>query len=318
MHLPGVRGRDRRSFQSTGNVQHDCRERAGGMILHVLNSSKVGGVEGAILRNISRLGEPVAHRVPARGAVPGGTAGRDYAAALGLPVCEIQVRSRIDRQAVRELAQAFARLAPRIVHAHDVQGVHLRAPRREAGRPRRRAVLDASTASTAGPTARRGSTSASTRRSSCRVPTGVLAVSLADGEELAEALGPRVRVHLNGIDGRRVAPEDWPRARAAIRAAWPALPEGAAILGVVARLSPEKGHGSRARGLRRAATTPPGAALAPHLLRRRAAGRLARRDTPPPSASRTGLRGRGTAPGRRRDSPASTSSCRCPSPKACR
>jgi glycosyltransferase involved in cell wall biosynthesis len=40
-----------------------------------------------------------------------------------------------------------------------------------------------------------------------------------------------------------VAPEDRPRASAAIRAAWPVLPEDAAVLGVVARLSPEKGHG---------------------------------------------------------------------------
>ena len=30
------------------------------MILHVLNSSKVGGVEGAILRNIAGLSERVA------------------------------------------------------------------------------------------------------------------------------------------------------------------------------------------------------------------------------------------------------------------
>jgi len=52
----------------------------------------------------------------------------------------------------------------------------------------------------------------------------VLSVSLADGEELAEMLGPRVRVHMNGVDGRPVAVEDRPRVRAEIRAAWPKLP----------------------------------------------------------------------------------------------
>ena len=212
------------------------------MILHVLNSSKVGGVEGAVLRNISRLSEPVGTVFLLEERCPGGTAGRDYAAALGLPVSEIQVRSRIDRQAVRDLAQAFARLVPRIVHAHDVKAsTYALLAARLAG-------LDAALFSTHhGIHGRPDGKTRFYERFYTKVVLPrydrVLAVSLADGEELAEALGPRVRVHLNGIDGRRVAPEDRPRVSAAIRAAWPVLPEDAAILGVVARLSPEKGHG---------------------------------------------------------------------------
>jgi glycosyltransferase involved in cell wall biosynthesis len=212
------------------------------MILHVLNSSKVGGVEGAILRNIAGLGEPVATVFLLEERCPGGTAGRDFAAALGLPVCEIQVRSRIDRQAVRELAQAFERLSPRIVHAHDVKASTY-------------ALLAATLA-------RSGAALFSTHHGIHGRPDGktrfyerfytkvvlprydrVLAVSLADGEELGETLGPRVRVHLNGVDGRAVGVEDRPRIRAEIRAVWPAMPEDAALLGVVARLSPEKCHG---------------------------------------------------------------------------
>ena len=169
----------------------------------------------------------------------------DYRSLAGrLPVAqgEIQVRSRIDRQAVRELAQAFVRLAPRIVHAHDVKAsTYALLAAKLAG-------LDAALFSTHhGIHGRPDGKTRFYERFYTKVVLPrydrVLAVSLADGEELAEALGPRVRVHLNGIDGRRVAPEDRPRASAAIRAAWPVLPEGAAILGVVARLSPEKGHG---------------------------------------------------------------------------
>ena len=211
------------------------------MILHVLNSSKVGGVEGAILRNVAALGEQVATVFLLEDRCPGGTAGRDFAAALGLPVCEIQVRSRIDRQAVQELAQVFDRLSPRIVHAHDVKASTY-------------ALLAAKLAGN-------GAALFSTHHGIHGRPDGrtrlyerfytkvvlprydrVLSVSLTDGEELAETLGPRVRVHLNGVDGRCVAIEDRPRVQAEIRAAWPALPAGAAILGVVARLSPEKGH----------------------------------------------------------------------------
>jgi glycosyltransferase involved in cell wall biosynthesis len=214
----------------------------GGMILHVLNSSKVGGVEGAILRNIAELGERVATVFLLEDRCPGGTAGRDFAAALGLPVCEIQVRSRLDRQAVRELAQVFTRLSPRIVHAHDVKASTYALLAAKLAR------LDAALFSTHhGIHGRPDGKTRFYERFYTKVVLPrydrVLAVSLADGEELAETLGPQVRVHLNGIDGRRVAPDDRARVRAGIRAAWPALPEGAAILGVVARLSPEKGHG---------------------------------------------------------------------------
>lgn len=211
------------------------------MILHVLNSSKVGGVEGAVLRNIAALGEPVSTVFLLEERCPGGTGGRDHAAALGLPVCEIPVRSRIDRQAVRELAQAFARLSPRIVHAHDVKAsTYALLAAKLAG-------IDAALFSTHHGIHGRpdGKTRFYERFYTKVVLPGydrVLAVSLADGEELGETLGPRVRVHHNGVDGRCVAPEDRPRTQAAIRAEWPALPEGAAILGVVARLSPEKGH----------------------------------------------------------------------------
>ena len=213
----------------------------GGMILHVLNSSKVGGVEGAVLRNVAALGERVATVFLLEDRCPGGTAGRDFAAALGLPVSEIQVRSRIDRQAVRDLAAEFERLSPRIVHAHDVKASTY-------------ALLAAKLAGN-------GAALFSTHHGIHGRPDGrtrfyerfytrvvlprydrVLSVSLADGEELAEMLGPRVRVHMNGVDGRPVAVEDRPRVRAEIRAAWPKLTQDAAILGVVARLSPEKGH----------------------------------------------------------------------------
>ena len=211
------------------------------MILHVLNSSKVGGVEGAILRNIAGLCERVATVFLLEERCPGGTAGRDFAEALGLPVCEILVRSRIDRQAVRELAQAFAGLAPRIVHAHDVKASTYALLAAKLAR------IDAALFSTHhGIHGRPDGKTRFYERFYTKVVLPrydrVLAVSFADAEELAETLAPRVRVHLNGVDGRRVAAEDRPRVSAAVRAAWPVLPEDAAILGVVARLSPEKGH----------------------------------------------------------------------------
>jgi glycosyltransferase involved in cell wall biosynthesis len=211
------------------------------MILHVLNSSKVGGVEGAVLRNIAGLGERVETVFLLEDRCPGGTAGRDFAAALGLPVHAIHVRSRLDRQAVRQLARTLVRLSPRIVHAHDVKA--------------------SAYTLLAAKMARLGAALFSTHHGIHGRPDGktrfyerfyrkvvlpqydrVLAVSLADGEELGETLGPRVRVHLNGVDGCQVEPGDRPRRCAQIRAGWPALPAGAAVLGVVARLSPEKNH----------------------------------------------------------------------------
>jgi glycosyltransferase involved in cell wall biosynthesis len=212
------------------------------MILHVLNSSKVGGVEGAILRNVAALGGRVATVFLLEDRCPGGTAGRDYAATLGLTVSEIQVRRRMDRQAVRELAEVFVRLSPRIVHAHDVKASTYALLAAKLARS------DAALFSTHhGIHGRPDGRTRFYERFYTKVVLPrydrVLSVSLADGEELAETLGPRVRVHLNGVDGRCVATEDRPRARAEIRAAWPVLPRDAAILGVVARLSPEKCHG---------------------------------------------------------------------------
>lgn len=211
------------------------------MILHVLNSSNVGGLENVVLRNLAGLDDPVGTVFLLEERCSNGTAVRDYAAALGLSVGEVQVRGRIDRQAVRELARAFTRLTPRIVHAHDVKASTYALLAAKLAR------LDAALFSTHhGIHGRPDGKTRFYERFYTRVVLPrydrVLAVSFADAEELGETLGPRVRVHLNGLDGRCVAPEDRPRVSAGIRRAWPVLPADATILGVVARLSPEKCH----------------------------------------------------------------------------
>src|SRR5438876_1411561 len=182
------------------------------MIVHVFNSSKVGGPESLVLPALGNIGLP--HAVIFLLETRCGEKGRrgfEYAKSLGLPAYEVTVSSRIDRSAVRRLAELFARLDVAVVHAHDVKastysllaaktgrspaalfsthhGIH--------GRPDRKAILyESFYARVVLPWFDR-----------------VLAVSSADHAELiARGLGcRRVRLHLNGLDARCVASAERP------------------------------------------------------------------------------------------------------------
>ena len=179
------------------------------------------------------------------------------------------------------------------------EGVHLRAPRRQAGRPRRRAVLDASRHPR--PARRQDAVLRALlhegRPAAVRPGAGRVAGRRRGAGGGARAAGARApqrhRRTPCGAGGLATRPRRDPRglARPAGGRGHPRRRRAA-----VAREGPRP----RARGLRGAATTPPGAALAPHLLRRRAAGRLARATHRRPPPRGPGHVGGGPPQGRRR------------------
>lgn len=236
------------------------------MILHVFNSSVVSGPETLAIPALKHLGEKVAivflkeTRLGAKCDAP-----VQYAADLGHETHSIDVRSRWDRQAFRDLRDLYDRLGATVVHAHDVKAslFTLKAAQLRPG-------FKASLVSTHhGTVARKGIIRLYEEiyvRLILPKYKAVLCVCECDRESvLKRGLDPsRIHMHPNGVDRRRVASEDRAQAQKETRLQWkkinPALPdpEQANFLGVVARLSEEKRHDRMLRALKAAIATQPG------------------------------------------------------------
>jgi len=207
----------------------------------------MGGIASVVLPALPHLGVPVkvAFLVEDRcGAA--GRGGVESAARLGLDFVEIRVRSRLDFDAVRRLAELLRVDRPRIAHGHDVKAsTYLLAAARVA---RSGAALFSTHHGIHGrPDLKTRFYERFYAHGVLRGFDRVLAVSGADAGELAALLGGNcVRLHRNGADARRVGPEERARVSEEIRRRWPLPPEarapGMLLLGVVGRLSAEKRH----------------------------------------------------------------------------
>lgn len=229
------------------------------MIVHLFNSSSVSGPERLVLPALANapnsfvivnLLEERIERLRESDPL------RDYARSLDLEYHAIPVKKRWDRQAIRELHRLLHQLNPNIVHAHAIKAsVYLLWTRRRTeghnipfvsthhgvhGLPDWKVRLYEFLY----------------RRYFLKNYDRVLAVSSADYEcLLGSGLDSNhLRLHLNGIDGRRVDPEYRPEEARKVRLRW--LPQESRrdqlfLFGVVARLSPEKDHDRMLRVLSR-------------------------------------------------------------------
>ena len=216
------------------------------MIIHVFNSSVVSGPETLVLPALRDLGMPVqiAFLTETR-------QGRDpekpmaYARALGLECFEVKVRSRVDSRAIRELRHEFRKRGATLVHAHDVKASTYTW---FASVPSRTWKLVTTHHSVGRVGAKLRAYERFYSGFVMRRFDRALTVCTNDREILlARGFPPaKIEVHLNGVDRPKVLVEERPAVQRAIREKWElqerGIPEGISLLGIVARLDPEKNH----------------------------------------------------------------------------
>lgn len=224
------------------------------MIVHIFNSTLVSGPETLVLPALAELDLPVQiiflsetrKLLEAQRPIL-------YAKGLGLKTTSIAVGSRYDSQAIRELKKTLLQLNPTVVHAHDVK----------ASTYLWRAVQDLNhrhfkiISTHHGVRARHGLKNRiyELYYSYSVLPEfdRVLCVCSSDREKLiGRGLNPdQVALHLNGVARKLTPVSERALQRPLIHEAWGlesrAIPSQGIILGMVARLAPEKDH---ARALR--------------------------------------------------------------------
>ena len=225
------------------------------MIVQVFNSSVVSGPEALVIPALPSLGEKVAVIFLSESRKGGFSKEPPaYAASFGLEVHEVEVRSRWDRRAIRELGELLSRLSPRIVHAHEVKAAAYVA----AAVPAKRSYRIFTT--NHGIRAKRQWKLRLyewlfTHRVMPRFDQ-VFCVCSSDRELLLARGVPaeKVRVHLNGIDRPKVLNRAEESRK--IRESWGlrglGVADSAICFGVVGRLAPEKRHDYILRSFKRA------------------------------------------------------------------
>ena len=218
------------------------------MIVHVFNSSVVSGPEKLVLPALARAPGQylIVNLVETRLIRPGAADPLEaYCRSLGLPYQALPVRGRWDRTAMRALADLLRAREPRLVHAHvGKASVYL---------SRCRGALKAGTPLVSTHHGVRGLPDLKTRlyellyrRVFLRRFDRVLCVSTEDFDAVRRSGldAGKVRLHLNGVDGRRLDAAARRAERPAIRSAWlgPDAREDLFLFGVVGRLSREKDH----------------------------------------------------------------------------
>lgn len=218
-------------------------------VVHLFNSSSVSGPERLVLPALTGLANPLTvvnlreDRIE-----PPGTPERlrDFSHSLNLPHETLPVRKRWDAAAMDGLRKLLERLRPDLVHAHDVKAsVYLLRAMRGIGR--KFPIVSTHHGVLGRPDWRTRMYEWAYRRMFLRSFDRVLSVSTADHDVLMRSgIGrERVRLHLNGADGRRVEEGDRERLAAGIHGLWSVCPPGKGrpiLLGVVGRLSAEKDH----------------------------------------------------------------------------
>jgi glycosyltransferase involved in cell wall biosynthesis len=227
------------------------------MIIHLFNSSLVSGPETLVIPALPELSRELGEievgnlaeiRKGARAQAP-----LEYARSFGLKTFEIPVRSRIDPSAIRELARTLEQKQPQIVHAHDVKAsIYLALANRLLAFSRPKSISWKSISTHHGVHARNG---AAIRLYELlysflflRSFHAVLCVCSSDRDILIRRGIPaeRVHVHLNGVDRKEITPQARPALQSEIRNQWSSELgvdlNGKHVIGVAARLSPEKNH----------------------------------------------------------------------------
>jgi glycosyltransferase involved in cell wall biosynthesis len=219
------------------------------MIVHLFNSSSISGPEKLVLPALAASGGRFAavNLREERIGKPGDPDPmEDYCRAVGLPYEAISVAGRWDRNAVARLANLLKRTAPALVHAHDVKAslYLLRAAEKEPGA---RPLVSTHHGVRGRPDLKSRAYEWAYRRLFLRKFDRALCVSSADHEILSASGVPaeRLRLHLNGVDGRYVDPRDRPAKSLRLRRVllptrWESRPPF--LFGVVGRLSAEKDH----------------------------------------------------------------------------
>ncbi len=238
------------------------------MITHVFHSTVVSGPETLALPALARLGEPVTIVFLDETRVPGGASGPvAYARGLGLETHTVPVASRWDRQAFSALGELLGRLGTTVAHAHDVKAslYLLQAARRMGARAPKLVSTHHGAAARYGII--RLYEEVYVRWALPRFDA-VLCVCKADYASLRRRgiREDRLSIHYNGVNRTFVSPEGRAEARREIQARWraldPGIPEGALLVGAVARLSGEKRHDRMVRALAAARASRPGLAFA--------------------------------------------------------
>lgn len=92
------------------------------MVVQVFNSGIVSGPETLVIPAMGLFREPqVAVFLVEERRGSAGMAPVEYARGLGVHIEIVEVRSRVDFRAIKELRKVLEKLSPRIVHAHDVK-----------------------------------------------------------------------------------------------------------------------------------------------------------------------------------------------------
>ncbi len=216
------------------------------MLIHVFNSAVVSGPEVLAIPALKNLSEPVELVFLAETRLGDRHLGPvNYAKSFGYSTHVIEVRSRWDKQAFRDLNQLFRRLKPTVIHAHDVKASLYVWRASKLGFDFKTSLVSTHHGAAA-------------RKGKIRIYEEiyvrwvlphfdrVLAVCSSDIASLERRGLSRKKlvVHLNGVDRPKVPPAERKSAQARFRASWEndqlKLSDTPTVLGVIARLSPEK------------------------------------------------------------------------------
>jgi glycosyltransferase involved in cell wall biosynthesis/peptidoglycan/xylan/chitin deacetylase (PgdA/CDA1 family) len=218
------------------------------MIVHLFNSSSVSGPERLVLPALARVKENVVvvnlreERIKRLREID---PLQEYARSLKLDYCDVRVYGHWDYVAVRDLRILLDRLDPELVHAHDVKAsAYLLSARTPHSRFR---TVSTHHGIHGRPDLKTRFYEWFYRRQMLPRFDRVFCVSTPDYETLQRSGidASRLRLHLNGVDSRRVDFSQRVDEARRIRARW--LPKEPRrndlfLFGVVGRLSREKDH----------------------------------------------------------------------------
>jgi glycosyltransferase involved in cell wall biosynthesis len=228
------------------------------MIVHLFNSSVVSGPERLVLPALAERRERfmIVNLLEAR--LPGLSETdplKDLSASLGLRYAAVRVDGRWDRAAIGRLRGLLDEVKPELVHAHvGKASIYLARARR--GLPDAPPIVSTHHGVRGLPDLKTRLYEMLYRRVFLPAYDRVLCVSTEDYETVRRSgvEEGRLRIHFNGVDGRRIDPVRRREESSAVRAAW--LPseagrDGLFLFGVVGRLSAEKDHDRLLRVLAR-------------------------------------------------------------------
>jgi glycosyltransferase involved in cell wall biosynthesis len=219
------------------------------MIVHVFNSSLVSGPERLVLPALAEFRDRflIVNLLETRlERLRGSDPLEALCRSLGLRCASVPVRGRWDGEAIRRLRELLAAEKAELVHAHAVKA-SIYAARSRRGMSVPPPIVSTHHGVRGLPDLKTRVYELLYRRVFLRSFDRVLCVSTEDFETVrASGIGAgKLRLHFNGVDGRRVEPGRRAEESRAIRASW--LPGEDArdvlfLFGVVGRLSAEKDH----------------------------------------------------------------------------